>query len=181
LKVDHAFIAKVEGMKLGMYVPQKNGVALGKSGPTIANGLDLGQRNNLNDLKANGLSNSLANKLSPYLGKTKADAISYVKSNPLSLSKAEGAELSAAVSKTYDGRVASSFNKMGNTQFSSLPGNVQTALASVAHQYGSLQAPAVKAVAEAAQRGDYNAAAKALQGMKGYTDRRNQEAALMRA
>jgi len=164
-----------------MYVPMKNGQVIGKSGATIANGLDLGQRKNLNDLKANGLSEATAKKLSPYLGMTKDTAAAYVKAHPLSLSKAEGAEVANAVSKTYDGRVASSFNKLGGPQFSSLPSNVQTALASVAHQYGSLQAPAVRGVAQAAKNGDYTGAANALQHMKGYTNRRNAEAALMRA
>jgi hypothetical protein len=172
----------MEGMKLDMYVPTKNGKAIGKSGPTIANGLDLGQRTNLNDLKANGLSPAIADKLKPYLGLKQDAAINYVKSHPLSLSKAEGAQLAAAVSKTYDANVARSFNKMGSTQFSSLPSNVQTALASLAHQYGSFQANSqTRAVALAAQRGDYAGAAKALESMSGYASRRHQEAALMRA
>jgi len=164
-----------------MYVPTKNGQAIGKSGPTIANGLDLGQRNNLNDLKKNGLSNEIANKLTPYLGKKQDAAIAFVKNNPLTLSKTEASQLASAVSKTYDAGVAKSFNKFGNTQFSNLPGNVQTALASVAHQYGSLQANSqTRAVAAAAQRGDYAGAARALEGMSGYSSRRHQEAALMR-
>lgn len=177
MKVDKAFIAKVEGGYIAKgYVPTKNGKAIGKSGVTIANGLDLGQRTHLNDLKANGLSPATANKLSGYLGKTKDAAIASLKANPLSLSKAETAEVAAAVSKTYDGRVASSFNKMGGN-FASLPGNVQTALASVAHQYGSIPS----SVAKPALAGNYEAAAKALTSMKGYAGRRAQEAALMRA
>jgi len=114
------------------------------------------------------------------LGKTKDAAISALKANPLNLSKAEAAEVAAATSRTYDGRVAGQFNKMGGN-FASLPGNVQTALASVAHQYGSLNAKAVQPVARAALSGDYSGAARALQGMKGYANRRGQEASLMRA
>jgi GH24 family phage-related lysozyme (muramidase) len=144
--------------------------------------LDLGQRTHLNDLKANGLSAATASKLSGYLGLKKEKAQAALKSNPLSLSKAEAQEVARAVSATYDKKAAASFDKMGTTKFSSLPGNVQTALASLSHQYGSFGANAgTKAVAAAAQRGDYAAAAKALQGMTGYSNRRNQEASLMRA
>jgi len=134
----------------------------------------------LNDLKANGLSPATAAKLQGYLGLKKDAAISALKANPLNLSKAEAAEVAAATSRTYDGRVAGQFNKLGGN-FSNLPGNVQTALASVAHQYGSLNAPAVRPVANAALSGDYAGAARALQNMKGYSGRRGQEAALMRA
>jgi hypothetical protein len=165
-----------------MYVPMnKAGKVIGQSGATVANGLDLGQRKNLNDLKANGLSAETAAKLSPYLGLKTDAAKSYLAAHPLTLTSAQNAEVTSAVSKTYDARVASSFNKVGTAKFDSLPANVQTSLASVAHQYGSLQAPAVRPVAAAVERGDYAGAAKALQNMKGYTNRRNAEAALMRA
>jgi len=164
------------------YVPTQKGKAIGQSGVTIANGLDLGQRKNLNDLKANGLSPATAAKLSGYLGLKKDAAINALKSKPLSLSKAEAAEVAAATSKTYDKHMANSFNKMGATKFDSLPRNVQTALASMGHQYGSFQANSqTAAVAKAAQRGDYAAAAKALESMTGYSNRRKAEASLMRA
>lgn len=167
-----------------MYVPKKkDGTVLGKSGATIANGLDLGQRTHLNDLKANGLDPAVAAKLQPYLGMKKADAAAYVKNHPLTLSKAEGDNLARVVSKTYDQSMANSFKRVTKGDFTKLPGNVQTALASLGHQYGSFEAnSSTRKIAEAAARGDYAAASAALKAMDPtYKNRRNEEAALMSA
>lgn len=182
-KIDHKFIAKQEAYKLDMYVPKrKDGTVIGKSGATIVNGLDLGQRTHLNDLKAQGLSNELAAKLTPYLGLKKEAAANYVKAHPLSLSAAEGKQLAQAVTRTYDKLAMDSFNKgKPATKFSDLPQAAQTVIASVNHQYGSLGGKATKAFYDAAKKNDWKGAAQALRNMGAseYTARRNDEANLL--
>jgi len=185
LKIDHKFIAKAEGYSLQMYVPQKkDGTVIGKSGPTIVNGLDLGQRDHLNDLMAQGLSAQTANKLKPYLGLKKDAAVAYLAQHPLTITPAEGAEIASAVTKTYDLNSANTFNRLGGSKkFDQLPAGAQTAIASVAHQYGSIGGGQTRQFAQAIKNGDYSGAAAALRAMgratPQYADRRNQEAALL--
>jgi len=130
LKIDHKFIAKQESYKLSMYVPtNKKGEAIGKSGATIVNGLDLGQRKHLNDLKAQGLSNELAAKLTPYLNMKKAEAVAFVKAHPLTLSPAEGQQLAQAVVKAYDKMVMDNYNAgRPSVSFNQLPSQAQVCL-----------------------------------------------------
>ncbi|WP_084217867.1 pesticin C-terminus-like muramidase [Xanthomonas hortorum] len=66
-RIDNAFIDSVEGgQQLTAYVPTKNGVAIDRSGVTVATGVDLGSQT-VESLTALGVDQALVNTLSPYL------------------------------------------------------------------------------------------------------------------
>ena len=135
--VDFTFIKEREGYETDMYVPvDKQGTVLGKSGPTIASGFDLGQRNE-NDLK--GLSKELVTKLKPYLGKKGAAAKKYVTDNELTLTDTEVEEINKFAKKQELDRLEDKWDKSSSTvKFKDLTKQQATVVASVAFQYGDL-------------------------------------------
>ncbi len=137
--IDWKFIAKMEGTRNDMYVPcDKDGNVLGKSGPTIASGFDLGQ------LDQEGLENykfekSVETKLTPYIGKRNVEAKEFVLKNPLSFSDDEIAGINKKVHEKYAHKAEAFYNESAppENQFKSMHGRVQTVFASVYFQYGS--------------------------------------------
>lgn len=135
--VDWEFIRKREGSRSDMYLPEKGGVVIGKSGPTIGKGVDLGQRN-LAGLKSLRLSPATEAKLTPYLGRKGEPAAAFVKANPLVLADDELEELNGAVRKQELDQLERNYDAASQVgPFHKLPRNTQTAIASVYFQYGT--------------------------------------------
>ena len=135
--VDFDFIKQREGYETKMYLPvDSKGKVLGRSGPTIASGFDLGQRKE-SDLK--GLPLALVTKLKPYLGKTGASAKTYVKTNPLTLTSKEIDLINKFAKKQEVGRLKKAWeNSTSSLAFDDLTKEQATVVASVAFQYGNL-------------------------------------------
>jgi len=139
--VDFDFIKEREGYKTSMYVPKdKKKKVLGKSGPTIASGFDLGQRS-LSDLK--GLPASLVTKLEPYLGMKGAAADTYVSANELTLTEEEVNTINKFAKKQEIDKLIKDWNSSSSSKdFDDLTKEQATVVASVAFQYGKLSTEA---------------------------------------
>ena len=135
--VDFDFIKEREGYKNSMYVPKdKKKKVLGKSGPTIASGFDVGQRS-LSDLK--GLPATLVVKLEPYLGMKGAAADAYVTANELTLTSEEIDTINKFSKKQEINRLKEDWEGSTSTLgFDDLTEAQATVVASVAFQYGNL-------------------------------------------
>ena len=133
--VDFDFIKAREGYEKKIYVPKSKGKVLGKSGPTIASGFDLGQRN---EADLDGLPPALVDKLKPYLGKKGASADAYVKSNPLTLTTKEADQINKFAKKQEINRLKDDWESASDVDFEDLTKEQATVVASVAFQYGDL-------------------------------------------
>jgi hypothetical protein len=145
--IDWNFIGEQEGAAVQEgYVPAPE---KSQSGVTVGTGVDLGARNSA-DLERLGLSESLRQKLEPYLGLKRQDAVDFLAENPLSLTPEEVEELDHAVKEqaldslltSYNAEVAARNAQDGGNRasFEELPAQMQTVIASVHFQYGSLSA-----------------------------------------
>jgi len=141
--IDFAFIMEQEGFEQDIYVPRdEDGVtALDKSGPTIASGFDLGQRN-LADLA--GLPPALISKLEPYLGLKKQAAIDFIKANPLNITEEEASIINTFAKDQETGKLIKLWNKTSKTPWEDLTSEQATVVASVAFQFGNLSTEAPK-------------------------------------
>ena len=173
--VDFSFIKEREGYEKSMGVPtDDNGDVLGKSGPTIASGFDLGQRNEA-DLA--GLPIELVNKLKPYLGLTGDAAKLFVDNNKLTLTTKELDTINEFAKSKEIGKLKQAWNSSNSSvQFEDLTKEQATAVASVAFQYGNLATETPKFWGYVTS-GDWAAAAKELRNFGDkYPSRRKLEA-----
>jgi GH24 family phage-related lysozyme (muramidase) len=180
--LDHGFLAEVEGARRSVYVPaDPSGRVLGRSGPTVGVGVDLGGKDAA-FLQRLGLSPVLTGRLAPYLGRRGAAAAAYVEQNPLTLSKAELDALNAAVQRDAFRRLAARFDAESIVgPFRALPRGAQTAIASLYFQYGWC-APerATPVFWRQITTGDWRGAWRNLQDFgDAYPTRRRKEAALL--
>lgn len=136
--VDWSFIAAREGAKLNGYVPlDGNGNPDANSGVTIAVGFDLGGRN-VSNLRSLGFDQSLIALLTPYLGLRGPAARNFLNASPLTITAAQQDEIDAQAFNSYYNAVATSYNAAsGGIRFQSLAQGAQTAVVSVAYQYGT--------------------------------------------
>lgn len=134
--VDWDFISDREGgQALEGYVPAAD---VSKSGVTVGTGFDIGQRTEA-DIEAMDIPDTLKEKLKPYAGLTKQDAVDYLAANPLTITSDEATALDKAVkSKALDTLVERFDNATTGKKFAELPQQMQTVLASVEFQYGSM-------------------------------------------
>ena len=133
--VDFDFIKEQEGFETTGYVPvDKDGKVLGSSGVTIASGFDLGQRG-INDLQ--GLPKELVKKLSPFVGLQGTNALA--DAGKLVLTDEEALIVNKFAKKQELGRLSKKWKAETGTDFSTLPIEQATAIASVAFQYGDLE------------------------------------------
>jgi GH24 family phage-related lysozyme (muramidase) len=140
--VDMKFLEEVEGNKNEMYVPKnKQGIALGKSGPTIGMGFDVGGRNE-NDLK--GLPPEIIKKLKPYLGLRKQEAIDFIEKNPLVITDKEKVIINAFAKKDEMEKLRKKWKETTGKSFDDLDTKAATTIASVAFQNGDLSRKAPK-------------------------------------
>ena len=175
--VDMKFLEQVEGNKNDMYVPKdKQGIALGKSGPTIGMGFDVGGRNE-NDLK--GLPPEIIKKLKPYLGLRKQEAIDFIEKNPLVITDKEKVIINAFAKKVEMEKLRKKWKETTGKSFDDLNSKAATVVASVAFQYGDLETRTPNFWKQVTA-GDWEAAKKNLYdfGDK-YKSRRKKEAELL--
>ena len=188
--IDMQFLSRLEGSVSCGYVPSyrrgpRKGEAIGQSGVTIGIGCDLGGRSEA-DLLRLGLPTDLVEKLKPYLGKRRREAQQALASRPLRLNDAEAALLSAAIASEIFTRLAARYNQAiadirGTRLFHELPWQAQTAIASVAYQYGDNLPRATPRFWAKAIAQDWSALADALENFgDAYAPRRCQEALLLR-
>lgn len=174
MNIDFDFIAAMEGFELKGYVPDASG---SNSGVTIASGFDISQRSE-GELLAM-LGSELASKLIPYIGKTKFDAVEFLASHPLEVTKEEAEKINKAAHAQALDRLAIAWNECASCEFSSLPANKATAVASVAFQYGSL-AKRTPNFWRQVTSGDWPGALSNLRNFGDkYSTRRNKEADLL--
>ena len=189
-RIDLQFLSRLEGSVSCGYVPSyrrgpRKGEAIGQSGVTIGIGCDLGGRSEA-DLRRLGLPADLVEKLKPYLGKRREEAQQALASRPLRLSDGEAALLSAAIAGEIFARLAARYNQAigdvrGTRRFHELPWQAQTAIASVAYQYGDNLPRATPRFWAKALAQDWSALADALENFgDAYAPRRRQEAQLLR-
>jgi len=184
--VDWDFIGEQEGRAVQQgYVPDAKG---SKSGVTVGTGVDLGARN-MNDLDRLDLSDELKAKLEPYLGKQGQAAADYLAENPLTLTADEVKELDRAVKgqaldsvvKEYNNAVTALNEADGGSRpmFADLPREMQTVIASVGFQYGSLKTATPNFFAQVTEQRWDDAKANLEDFGDRYPSRRGREAELL--
>ncbi|WP_225887917.1 pesticin C-terminus-like muramidase [Myxococcus xanthus] len=184
--VDWDFIAEQEGRAVqDGYVPDATG---SKSGVTVGTGVDLGARD-MNDLDRLGLSDALKTKLEPYLGKTGQDAADFLEENPLNLTAEEVKELDRAVKGEALDNVVKEYNTEverlnaadggSRPKFAELPREMQTVIASVGFQYGSLKTATPNFFAQVTEQRWDDAKANLEDFGDRYPSRRGREADLL--
>lgn len=138
--VDWSFISDREGgLATRGYVPrQADGTVIGQSGVTIGCGVDLGQHG-APTLAAWDLPDGVIEKVRPYLGLRREAAVKVLADAPLELSEDEAAALTAGARQMILLDVASRYDRAaaGRRRFVDLSPGAQTALVSVAYQYGA--------------------------------------------
>lgn len=195
--MDWKIISQIEGTRNDGYIPpqtpsnnpnQKHDIV---PGVTIASGFDVGQRSE-SDLREMGLSEDVISKLRPYLNKTGQDAqkalqdygTPYLTDDEVSqVNEAAHRDTLNKFKEFYDEEVGE-----GKPHFDELPSHIQTALASVAFQWGpgfgyrDDSASGQKLWNEVIAQ-DWGAAERTLRqwgsNIPAYADRRNQEADLI--
>lgn len=195
--IDWSVISQMEGSRNDGYIPpttpsndpnQQHDIT---PGVTIASGFDLGQYSE-DDLKRMGLSDEVANKLKPYLDKQGSDAQKALQSFGVPhLTDEEIAQVNEAVHQDELDQLKTRYDKAvgaDKPHFDDLLSNVQTALASVAFQYGpafgtrSDSASGRKLWKEAVSQ-NWDTAEKTLRqwgaNIPAYANRRNREADLI--
>ncbi|WP_141617618.1 pesticin C-terminus-like muramidase [Myxococcus sp. AB036A] len=184
--VDWDFIAEQEGRAVqDGYVPDATG---SKSGVTVGTGVDLGARD-MNDLDRLGLSDALKTKLEPYLGKKGQDAADFLEENPLNLTAEEVKELDRAVKGEALDNVVNEYNTEverlnaadggSRPKFAELPREMQTVIASVGFQYGSLKTATPNFFAQVTEQRWDDAKANLEDFGDRYPSRRGREADLL--
>ncbi|NOK00565.1 MULTISPECIES: pesticin C-terminus-like muramidase [Myxococcus] len=184
--VDWDFIAEQEGRAVqDGYVPDATG---SKSGVTVGTGVDLGARD-MNDLDRLGLSDALKTKLEPYLGKQGQDAADFLAENPLNLTAEEVKELDRAVKGEALDNVVNEYNTEverlnaadggSRPKFAELPREMQTVIASVGFQYGSLKTATPNFFAQVTEQRWDDAKANLEDFGDRYPSRRGREAELL--
>jgi len=180
--VDYAFLSAREGgSKTTGYVPAASS---SESGVTIATGFDLGQRSE-SDLKGLGLSAGLIGKLKPYVGKKKKDAVDALKNSALTVTSQEAQEIDKASFAAHISQLKLAYNaavRADKTKkvFEDLPGEAQTAIASVAFQYGTRLSFRTPKFWKAAVSQDWKETTKVLRNFGDvYPTRRGLEADLL--
>lgn len=170
--IDWKFIEEREGNKLTGYVPNaKNS----KSGVTIASGFDLGARS-LSDLS--GLPEDVVTLLKPFLGFKGSEAQEMAKN--LKVSQKQAKTINEFAHKQAAENLASKWKAKTGQDFSELPKNKATVIASVAFQYGSNLDKATPNFWKQVTTGDWASAKKNLLNFgDNYSSRRKREASLI--
>lgn len=177
MNIDWKFISQHEGYcLLHGYVPPS-----GKSGVTISTGVDIGQRS-VKDLERWRLPPDLLARLSCYCGLTGAAAIAELKRIPLTVAKDEAEVIDRAAAGPIFETLRTRYDRIADhSRFDELPAGIQTALASVAYQYGANLARRTPRFWAAATRADWDACIRELENFGDkYPTRRRAEAALIR-
>ena len=132
-KIDWEFISELEGNKLSGYVPDP---AHSKSGVTIASGFDLGCRASEELIDEFGM---LGCHLANYAGLKGYDAEEALEDMPISITQKEADMINEYAHEEALERIDSEWLKATGEDFSDLPPECQTVVASVSFQYGYLK------------------------------------------
>ena len=172
LGVNHPQVSLWEGGgKPFANVPYKKGQLNNKSGVTVASGLDIGQREESDELRNLGLPEKLVRKLAPYLGKKRGEAVDFLAKHPLFLtteeidliSRATMLNMSQNAQRQWDAKVKRERHKHPNApRFHELTSDQQTLLFSRFYQNGNFE-KRHKAFFEAVMDNDWDRAIGALQ------------------
>ncbi len=160
--------------------------ALGASGVTAGVGVDLGQQRET-DLRRWGCPAEVLRKIRPYLGLKKGAALQALFNRPLTLTTDEAEALTRAEQTGYLQDVVLPWwaSYAPERPFASLPWQAQTVVYSLAYQCGVKGALRRGPITlDRIRRGQYLAAARALQDRSGWPDyrsRRAQEGRLLAA
>jgi hypothetical protein len=148
---------------------------------TIAAGFDLGGRNAA-DLQALGLPEDLITALTPYLGLRGQAAQDYLVLNPLNITREQAQQVDALVFNSFYNAVARNYNAAAapGLRFQGLPGEAQTAIVDLAHQYGTNLAAATPNFWRQITTGQWQEAYNNLMNFgDDYSPRRQAEAGLL--
>lgn len=117
---------------------KQKGSVIGKSGPTVGGGIELGQRD-ANELKRMKIRPELVKKLSPLLAQrgtqAKVALRSFQKQN-LTISPKDVKEIDTKVKRSMTDSFVAKYNRDTGKSFTYLPEKIQTALFSLFYQYG---------------------------------------------
>jgi hypothetical protein len=181
--VDWDFINEREGVLTQGYVPEDEYRRPdANSGVTIAAGFDLGRRS-VADLQNLGLDDDLVASLTPYLGLRGQAARDYLNANPLNITPEQQQAIDTPTFTTSYNRLANNYNdaQTTGTRFQDLPRSAQTAIFSVAHQYGTNLAARTPNFWSQVTRGQWQDAHDNLQNFgDAHRSRRQLEGGLMR-
>jgi len=138
MHIDWNFISEREGgRRLKGYLPMKDGDVLDNSGVTIATGFDLGQHSPV-DLEKMELPRDLIDILEPYCLACGSDALDVVDMYGIpEVTETEAFAMDNASHKDILNGLIKKFNVSALCCFNALHPQIQTAIASVAFQYGS--------------------------------------------
>jgi hypothetical protein len=133
--INWTFIVARETRATVGYVPKA-----GRSGVTIASGVDLGQID-AKTLRRWGLADALVSQLAPYTKLTETAAEQFLAANPLVISGADVDLIDAAARADHIEKLAEDYDgdTGGEPAFAELPSEAQTVIASVAWQYGDVR------------------------------------------
>ncbi len=180
MPITWSFISEHEGGSLLVgYVPMAN---TSKSGATIATGIDIGQRATT-DIDRWKISEDLKDRLKPYCHITGPAAKALLQTRPLTVTREEAQAIDAAAAQPIFTAVENAYNKAaGLDMFQFLPDGIQTAIASVAYQYGANLQKATPKFWRKATMQDWDGCIFELENFGDrYPRRRKAEAALIRA
>jgi len=138
--IDFSFIQALEGKRvLKGYVPvDKEGKAIGKSGVTIASGVDLGQFSykEFTDLFPAYSDSKLFNQLYDYIGFTGDEAIARLKALPLTITEDQAIMIDSVMHDKFNRELQKHWNEAFDVKFYELPDKVKTVLFSLAWNMG---------------------------------------------
>ena len=167
------FVAGNEGGAIEGYVPQRNGVAMGVSGVTIATGLDLGQQSEAS-LRGMGFTEEEITNLSPYLGLQQEEAIDYLAKNPLSITQEDADTWKNRVFDAYEKKAAGAWEANmaeGGTDWYDLTESQRTVAYDVFYQHGVGKSGKAKDIKEAIYAEDWDRAKSLMEESEMYATR----------
>lgn len=170
--INWEFIYGLEGgVQLNGYVPK----APGHSGITVGAGIDLGQYPKAY-FSSLAIPDELKEKLLPYVGLTGQTARYFLNSDHLELTQDEANMLMIAITDKFTAYLGAQYKTYSRDSWETVPDAPQTAIASVAWQYGDI-AHKCPHFWEAAIDKNWKVAIAILENFgDAYTTRRNTEA-----
>jgi hypothetical protein len=184
--IDWEFIQGWEGgQKLEGYVPinSRTGAPLGKSGVTVASGVDVGQMSAA-DIRRLSITPRLANTLAPYALLKRDEAVDMLKRSPLTITKEDADALDRAMRIRELDHLEEFYNQTSAFEFFDLPSHVQTVLFSIAWRAGARFGARYPRLWDAFIHARWSEAAEILEahnwGIPGVNNRSKAEAAYLR-
>ena len=179
IQIDWSFIESLEGFETRGYVPMQDGKPLGKSGVTIASGVDIGQRS-VEDLRRHRLPEHIIDQLAPYCGLRGADAVQVLAEHPLEMTREDAERLTRTIQGDAVDLLVKRYDAASDRPFKLLSQQAQTVIVSVSFQYGDLARKTPNFWRQVTAR-DWPAAYANLRNFgDAYSTRRRKEAAYLK-